>query len=264
MRTLVIGDVHGAYRALLQCLERSNFDYEHDQLISLGDIADGWSEVPECVEELLKIKNLIAIKGNHDDWAYQWMQFRVKNENWLNQGGQATYDAYTVYHPDLIEKHQHEFFGKQHYYYIDDKNRAFIHGGFTHRDGVGHEEHSGTYMWDRLLWRGSVTYHNIRERTIRNGKTPNNPPIQLRQHEEIYVGHTSVTEFMTTSPMRAHNMWNLDTGAGWNGKLSIMDIDTRTIWQSDNVTELYPEEFRKREKERVKMKIRAKYKRRHL
>ena len=58
MKTFVIGDVHGNNRALLQCLEKSGFDKENDKLISLGDIADGWSEVPQCVETLLSIKNL--------------------------------------------------------------------------------------------------------------------------------------------------------------------------------------------------------------
>ena len=41
MRTFVMGDIHGAYNALLQCLKRSGFDYENDQLIQLGDVADG-------------------------------------------------------------------------------------------------------------------------------------------------------------------------------------------------------------------------------
>jgi serine/threonine protein phosphatase 1 len=55
MKTFVIGDIHGNYRALLQCLERSGFNKEIDTLIQLGDVADGWSETAECVEELLRI-----------------------------------------------------------------------------------------------------------------------------------------------------------------------------------------------------------------
>lgn len=66
MERFVTGDVHGNYKALLQCLERSGFNKEKDQLIQLGDVVDGFSEVYECVEELLSIKNLIALKGNHD------------------------------------------------------------------------------------------------------------------------------------------------------------------------------------------------------
>jgi serine/threonine protein phosphatase 1 len=37
----------------------------------------------------------------------------------------------------------------------------------------------------------------------------------------------------------------MDTGAGHSGKLTIMDIDKKTFWQSDPLPELYPENFRK-------------------
>ena len=32
----------------------------------------------------------------------------------------------------------------------------------------------------------------------------------------------------------------IDTGAGWEGRLTIMDIETKQFWQSDLVTDLYP------------------------
>ena len=68
-RSFVIGDIHGAYPALRQCLELCKFDYNSDLLICLGDVCDGWPQVKESVEELLKIRNLIYIMGNHDDLA---------------------------------------------------------------------------------------------------------------------------------------------------------------------------------------------------
>ena len=42
--------------------------------------------------------------------------------------------------------------------------------------------------------------------------------------------------------MNAANIWNLDTGAGFRGKLTIMDINTKEYWQSDNVNEIYVNE----------------------
>jgi serine/threonine protein phosphatase 1 len=39
-RTLVIGDIHGAYKALLQIMDRAKVD-DDDQLIFLGDFVDG-------------------------------------------------------------------------------------------------------------------------------------------------------------------------------------------------------------------------------
>ena len=62
-RTFVIGDIHGACRALRQCLERSSFDYTNDILISLGDVADGWPETKDAIDELLKVKNLVYLLG---------------------------------------------------------------------------------------------------------------------------------------------------------------------------------------------------------
>jgi serine/threonine protein phosphatase 1 len=36
-------------------------------------------------------------------------------------------------------------------------------------------------------------------------------------------------------------IWNLDTGAGWFGKMTIMDVKTKGFWQSDIALDLYPE-----------------------
>ena len=48
-RTFALGDIHGNYKALKQCLERSNFDYDNDTLIFLGDVCDGWTDVYKCI-----------------------------------------------------------------------------------------------------------------------------------------------------------------------------------------------------------------------
>ena len=73
-KTFVLGDIHGAYKALTQVLDQSRFDYEKDTLISLGDTCDGWPDTRKCFDELLKIKNLVYILGNHDFWALRWME----------------------------------------------------------------------------------------------------------------------------------------------------------------------------------------------
>ena len=77
MRTFCVGDIHGNYKALEQVLERSNFDFKKDRLISLGDIYDGHSEGPECVELLMKVKNFIWVLGNHDEFVRRWFRGRV-------------------------------------------------------------------------------------------------------------------------------------------------------------------------------------------
>ena len=53
MRTLVIGDIHGALKALKQCLKKSAYNDREDKLIFLGDYVDGWPESAELIEYLL-------------------------------------------------------------------------------------------------------------------------------------------------------------------------------------------------------------------
>jgi len=60
-------------------------------------------------------------------------------------------------------------------------------------------------------------------------------------YSEVFIGHTSTQFWKCDEPMNAANIWNLDTGGGWFGKVSIMDIDTKEFWQSDKGNELYPE-----------------------
>ncbi|NQT28341.1 MAG: metallophosphoesterase, partial [Candidatus Omnitrophica bacterium] len=41
MKTYAVGDIHGAYKVLIQCFKRARFDYERDRLIVIGDVCDG-------------------------------------------------------------------------------------------------------------------------------------------------------------------------------------------------------------------------------
>lgn len=253
-RTFVMGDIHGSYKALLQCLERSGFDKKEDTLIQLGDIADGWSQVYECVDELLSIDNLICLKGNHDDWFFQWIMTGVHPQKW-KQGGDGTLKSYcnilgkniqvtsdgllTDLNPaDLPEIHR-RFFYLQHLKYIDDENRCFVHGGFNRHVPIKDQEPWILY-WDRDLWYSAMSF----AATIRGDKNTATPRSikTVDGFKEIYIGHTATTAWGKDTPMQAGNVWNLDTGAGFKGKLTIMDIDTKEYWQSDRVEELYKDE----------------------
>lgn len=237
MKKFVIGDVHGSNKALLQVLEKSGFDKESDLLISLGDIADGWNEVPECVDTLLSIKNLISIRGNHDVWCYDWFEYGRIPIIWSAQGGQATIDAY-VRTGQLTEDSHKSFWKNQIDYHIDDENRLFIHGGWDYVEGfprgamlpVNAGSIAKECHWDRSLLEGARSAFGDKNRP---GKFK-----ALEQFKEVYIGHTA----MNGVPKQFGNLWNMDTGAGWNGQLTIMDIDTKEFWQSDFTTVLHPGE----------------------
>ncbi len=218
MKKFVISDIHGGYKSLIQCLERSSFNYNEDLLICLGDIVDGFPETPQCVEELLKIKNLILIEGNHDTWARDWFKFGSRPIIWTEQGGRATIDAY-IANADLMIKHR-SFFDKAVKCYVDDENRLFVHGGF--KLGVPVEEQPLRYLsWDRDLY------------DMRNND------LDISPYKEVFVGHTS-TWNISKFPFCRNKVWFVDQGGGWEGRLTIMNIETHEFFQSDVVKNLYP------------------------
>jgi serine/threonine protein phosphatase 1 len=241
MRTLAIGDIHGCYKALKQCLERSKFDKEKDELISLGDVADGWSYVVESVDELLTIKNLIPVKGNHDEWAEHFLKYGVPDVYHLDNGGQSTVDSYNKAGTDKMIQHLREFYSKQIPYYIDDQNRLFVHGGVDWKKPIS-EQSDRDIMWNRHMYTTAIYWElfAITHPTARKD--------YFKRYKEVFIGHTATNYKIdyrfdaTTKPVNVVNLWNLDQGAGWSGKLTIMDVNTKEYWQSDTVTDLYPEE----------------------
>jgi serine/threonine protein phosphatase 1 len=257
-RTLAIGDVHGNAKGLRQCLHRSGFDLNNDELISLGDICDGFPYVRECFEQLLDINHLVFLASNHDRWAEDWFNksahFRMVNQPpdiWYTQGGKQTLESY---------KTGNDYDGNFYYempvphlmllrsakpYHIDEKNRIYVHGGFNPTQPIELQD-VDDLVWDRDLlesaWKKSFT----------------KKPPKLSKYSEIFVGHTSTQFFghtsekyksmskeerieATTKPLFLCNLIALDTGGGWGGKVTIMDVDTKEYWQSDVASKLYPE-----------------------
>ncbi|MBT2561284.1 metallophosphoesterase [Pedobacter sp. ISL-68] len=248
-RIMVMGDIHGAFNALAQCLERSGFDYENDILIQLGDITDGYPHVYECVEELLKIKNLIAIIGNHDAWFMEFINSDFHPYYW-GYGGKGTLISYlkncckegiyfatgsgfktSLVSKDIPQTHK-DFFNNQMLYHIDKKRRCFVHAGFNRYLSFG-EQREADYYWDRSLWNQALEH-----KATSNKKEHFEIATNFR---EIYIGHSPTTRWGQNKPMKAYNIINMDTGAGHSGRLTILDVDSKEFWQSDSVEELYIE-----------------------
>ncbi|MEO6733338.1 MAG: metallophosphoesterase [Ferruginibacter sp.] len=236
-RKLVIGDIHGALKALEQIIEKAAVK-ESDQLIFLGDFVDGWSQSYEVIQYLIELEKRIKcvfIKGNHDLWCQQWLEKRALNETWLFNGGRATFNSYQ-HHTEADKLNHLQFFQRMENYYIDEDNRLFIHAGFSSLHGPYMEHYSSNYSWDRTLWEMALCLDK------RIHKDSLLYPKRLKLFNEIYIGHTPTLQYDSFEPMNAVNVWNMDTGAGFHGRLSILDIHTKQFWQSDVIQNLYPEE----------------------
>jgi len=227
VRKFVIGDIQGNYKGLMQCFERSGFNYEQDELIVLGDVCDGLPQTKECFNELLKVKRLILILGNHNQWLLEWILGRHPGDIWTTQGGRNTQVSYGN-DPSNVPPDHKELLKTANLVYQDEDGRVFCHGGIDPTKTL-EKQHPNTLLWDRDLVRNARTKHNQK------------PDFKYGGFKEIFVGHTT-TEFFGGSllPLNFCNVWMLDTGGGWTGKITIMDVATKEFWQSDFVESLYP------------------------
>ncbi len=236
-RILVIGDIHGAFKAFQQIMQRAAITTK-DTLVFLGDYVDGWSESAEVIEYLMQLskqQDCIFIKGNHDVWCEEWLKTDVANTKWLFHGGTSTVESYKPL-SDTKKLEHLNFFEQMKFYEIDNKNRLFIHAGFTSMHGPQQEFYSSNYNWDRTLWEMALTM----DKRIKKDSVLF--PKRLKLFSEIYIGHTPTLNYNIEIPMQGCNVWNIDTGAAFTGRLTILDIDTKEFWQSDIVKELYPDE----------------------
>jgi serine/threonine protein phosphatase 1 len=237
MNTYVIGDIHGGLRGLKELIEQAKPTKE-DTLIFLGDYVDGWSESAQVIDylmELEKLHNTIFILGNHDVYCLEWLKTGNAKPTWLNHGGVATMKSYL----NIEEERKLElinFYERLKNFYVDSNNNLFIHAGFTSMHGPEQEFHPSMYNWDRTLWEMAVTMDKLIKKDSKLF------PKRLLLYNEIYIGHTPTLNYDIEVPMQGCNVWNIDTGAGFHGKLTMLNIHTKAFYQSEFLQKLYPDE----------------------
>lgn len=238
MITYVIGDVHGGFKPLEQVLERVSIS-EKSKFIFLGDYVDGWSESAEVISFLIdfsKKHECVFIRGNHDELLYRYLKFGESNPAWTSQGGESSIKSYSVLSEKEKESHIH-FFEQLENFHIDSHNRLFVHAGFTNLHGPQFEFYPNLVFWDRTLWELASAINPKLE------KGDPNYPKRLSLFSEIFIGHTPISKVSSeVVPKNFANVWNIDTGAAFKGRVSVMEINSKEIWQSEPSSSLYPEE----------------------
>lgn len=154
---------------------------------------------------------------------------------WLNHGGKSSIKSYKNLSKTEIEHHI-QFLESLENFYIDSNNRCYLHAGFTNLKGPAFEYFPNVVYWDRTLWEMVCA--------LDEGISAKDDvyPKRLKLFSEIYIGHTPVFRIGKEVPTNFANVWNVDTGAAFKGRLSIIDADTKEVWQSEPVYKLYPKE----------------------
>jgi serine/threonine protein phosphatase 1 len=236
-RTYIIGDIHGALLALKEILYKVEITQD-DTIVFLGDYVDGWSDSAATIDYLIHLQSIykcVFIKGNHDDLLLKYLTSKTYNEEWIKHGGASTLEAYNNLNQESINKHI-DFLVNLQDYYLDSNNRLFIHAGFTNPKGIDYEYFKPMFYWDRSLWEMVLALdYSLDTSSIFY-------PLRLIHYSEIYIGHTPVSRINSLVPVNKANVWNIDTAAAFKGSLSMICAETKEIWQSTPVYQLYPNE----------------------
>lgn len=229
MRTFVIGDIHGCNKALLECLEAVNFDYNEDRLISIGDLTDRGLESFYVAETLIKIKNKILIQGNHDIWFKDFLLFQRIREfyqynAWTSQGGHETINSYIVHGGmnaatgDFKRKKEHQQLYASQVPYHYENGICFVHGGLDRKYFIKDQD-PVSLAWDREFFQQAMSCTGSQRLS------------NVDMFRMFFVGHTPTQHWRKEKPLFRGGVWNIDTGAGKGGYLTIMNLQTQEYHQ---------------------------------
>ena len=254
-KIIIIGDVHGQATKLKQVISKINLNRQ-TALLFVGDYLDPrgnakLDEVYETIELLISLRGRVGTiyygEGNHDRWLYEFLMGTMEPDefaSWMENGGKMTFWSYMKEKPDLRSpgklrnaiptSHKH-FFMKNVYGNIVGRTTAYtfpLKAPFTQKKTHITIAHAGinpncllkdtsesTYLWDRNL-------------VIRELRKPRKR--DLWDHGILVVGHTP-TQYIngTSEPIIGERVIALDTGAGFGGPLTALEIPSLHWYQSD-------------------------------
>lgn len=240
-----ISDLHGSYKALegvTAFLNNEKVDLNKDKLLLLGDYIDRGPDSLKVLEKIISLqekfgeRNIIALKGNHEELFLAWLKNPV-NTLTLNNGGIQTvasflqgdlgkiyYDGignlldqdYNKVNNEIVDYINEEYKDIINWienlpYYHEEKNTLFVHAGFNEFPSR-HWSESST---DDMTWMFPAQY----------GYTPWNKVV-VAGHimtRELHPEYTS--QELKDSIYRNKDHIYIDGAAFINEKANILEVD---------------------------------------
>jgi serine/threonine protein phosphatase 1 len=197
--TYAVGDIHGCLDQLKSLIEacRQHADGRDMRLVFLGDYIDRGPEPAGVVRFMLSLEQelgdrVIALKGNHEAWALEFIEGRP-GTSWLRNGGSATLKSYGAGSVGELPKAHLDWMRSLRLSY-DDGRRFFVHAGIDPEKPLEAQDEAD------MLW--------IRESFLDDE----------RDYGRLIVhGHTPLE---SAAPDLRSNRLNLDTAAVFGGRLT--------------------------------------------
>lgn len=193
-----------------------------DKIIFLGDYIDRGPDSKKVIDYIMDLqlqgRNIIALKGNHEELFLKSQQSEDEMNIWIRNGGKLTLDSFGVATTWQIEKPYFDFIESMPYYYIFE-NYYFVHAGFNEGKNAIFEDNNA------MLWIRKETYYSdyFMGKHIIHGHTPQ-PLVKLKKQIEKRNLHTI----------------NIDTGCirkdedGY-GYLSAIEMNSLEIFSVRNI-----------------------------
>lgn len=212
-RIFVIGDIHGYLNKLQELWRKIDPDPQRDQIVFLGDYVDRGPNSREVVELVLLIKRefprTVCLMGNHELMLLDYLTYRKDPWTFFLNGGVETIHSYELIGDDPESQMPHEhmgFFNSLKLYY-ETEEYLFVHAGIRHGMPLNQQ------TLDDLLW--------IRGDFIDCDKDFG---------KLVIFGHTPFPR-----PLVQQNKIGIDTGAGYGGRLTCLELPTRVFYSAYGV-----------------------------
>lgn len=204
----VVGDIHGCFDKLQVKLQEIGFNEKEDRLFSVGDLVDRGPTSEEAYDWIAK-PWFHAVRGNHEQMAIDYMKGWGDSNTYHMNGGKWFLD---------LSRDQRQLFADE-FSFLPIAIEVDTPLG---KVGIIHAE-CPTKSWKdlegSLLGRNAQAFENIclwsREKINRGDND------SVEDIWRVYVGHTPLD-----SPGRLGNVFYIDTGACFKGKMTVFNITT--------------------------------------
>ena len=219
----VMSDIHGEKKKFNSVMEKINLTSD-DKLYILGDVIDRGNDGIQILIELMEMKNVTVLLGNHELMMLNAIKPTaniVEIKLWFRNYGNVTYDAFTNLSEDK-QKQIHEFILKMPLtaeVTVNDKKYLLVHGAppeLQYRMYTKFVPEREYVTWERL-----------------------NPDDIMPKGKTVIFGHTPTDDYQKGTPL---SIWygrdkiGIDCGCGHRGsecRLACLRLDDMAEFYSD-------------------------------
>ena len=200
----VVGDLHGCYTNLMNRLDAVGFDPAQDLLVSVGDLIDRGTENVECLD-LINQPWFRAVRGNHEQMMLDAVMGAGSILHWMQNGGSWFYNLdadQQILAKSLVSKAA----ALPLIIEVEKGGKKFVicHADYPHDEyEYGKPVDSQQAIWSRE--RISLSIDGFSS--------------SISGADLFIFGHTPALQ-----PMRIKNQLYIDTGAVFNGNLTLYEL----------------------------------------